>query len=65
MVIHSIALLFIQNNSQLKNKVKHAYLRLCQVHLDNGCLEDKGLFRSENILQMADFVRPVVLLLCF
>ena len=44
MVIHSFALLFIQNNSQFKNKLKHAYLCLFQVHLDNGCLEDKGLF---------------------
>ena len=35
-------------------------LRLCQVHLHNGCLEDKGLFRSANILQIADFVRRVV-----
>ena len=37
-----IALLFIQNNSQFENKLKHAYLRQSQVHLDSACLEDKG-----------------------
>ena len=35
--ISLIALLFIQNNSQFENKLKHAYL-----HLDSACLEDKG-----------------------
>ena len=35
------------------------------VHLDSACLEDKGLFRSANILQIADVVRRVVFLLCF
>ena len=60
-----IALLVIQNNSYFKNKLKHAYLRRCQVHLYNGCLEDKGLFSSANILQKADFVHRVVFLLCF
>ena len=61
-----IALLVIQkNNSYFKNKLNHAYLRRCQVHLYNGCLEDKGLFSSANILQKADFVHRAVFLLCF
>ena len=32
---------------------------------DTACLEDKGLFRSANIIQIADVVRRVVFLLCF
>ena len=52
-----LALLFIQNNSSFKNKLKHAYLRRCQVHLNNGYLEDKGLYRSANILQIANSVQ--------
>ena len=60
-----IALLVIQNNSQFKNKLNHAYLRRCQVHLINGCLEDKGLYRSANILQIANSVHRVVFLLFF
>ena len=35
------------------------------VLLDSACLEDKGLFRSANINQIADVVRRVVFLLCF
>ena len=46
-----IALIFIQNNSQFKNKLKHAYLCRCLVHLDSACVEDKELFRSANILR--------------
>ena len=60
-----IALLFIQNNSQFKNKLKHSYLRRCYFHLDSACSEDKGLFRSANILQIADVVRRIVFLVCF
>ena len=59
------ALLFIPNNSQFKNKLKDAYLRRCYFHLDSACLEDKGLFTSANILQIANAVRRVVFLLCF
>ena len=59
------ALLFIPNNSQFKNKLKDAYLRRCYFHLDSACSEDKGLFRSANILQIADAVCRVVFLLCF
>ena len=54
--ISLIALLFIQNNSQFKNKLKHAY-----VHLDSACLEDKELFRSANILQIPDVVFKLTL----
>ena len=36
----------IQNNSKLRNKLKHAYLRRCYVYIDNaslsGSLGDKG-----------------------
>ena len=60
-----IVLLFIQNNSWFKNKLKHAFLRRCQVHLGSGFLEDKGLFRSASIVQIADVVRRVVFSLCF
>ena len=59
-----IALLFIQNNSKFKNKLKHAYLGRCYVHIGISSLSrslgDKGLFRSANILQIADVVRRVV-----
>ena len=60
-----IVLLFIQNNSWFKNKLKHAYVCRCYVHLDSACLEVKGLFRSANMLQIADVVKRVVVLLCF
>ena len=60
-----IALLFNQNNSWFKNKLKHACLRRCEVHLDSAYLEDEGLFRSANILQIADVVRRIVFLVCF
>ena len=44
-----IVLLFIQNNSSFKNKLKHTNLHRCYVHLDSACLSgslgDKGLFR--------------------
>ena len=40
-------------------------LRIIILYLDSACLEDKGLFRSANILQIADVVRRVLLLLCF
>ena len=49
---------FIQNNSKLKNKLKHAYLGRCKVHIDSaslwGSLGDEALFRSANIRQIAD-----------
>ena len=49
---------FIQSNSKLKNKLKQAYLGRCKVHIDSaslrGSLGDEGLFRSANILQIAD-----------
>ena len=48
-----------------KNKLKHAYLPRCYFHLDSACSEDKGLFRSANILQIADAVCRVVFVLCF
>ena len=59
-----IALLFIQNNS----KFKQAKIRLPRsVDVNSACLSeslgDKGLFRSANILQGADVVLGVVVLL--
>ena len=64
-----IVLLFIQNNSQFKNKLNNAYLRRCLVHVyREGQKIKKGLFRSANILQIADVVFRVVFLLyllCF
>ena len=61
-----IVLLFLQNNSKFKNKLKHANLDRC---IDNaslsGSLGDKGLFRSANILQTADVVRPQAVLTMF
>ena len=51
--------LCIQHNSKFKSKLKHAYQRRYYVHLVSACLseslEDKGSFRSANILQ----IRPV------
>ena len=61
-----IVLLFLQNNSKLENKLKHANLGRC---IDNaslsGSLGDKGLFRSANILQTADVVLPHAVLTMF
>ena len=47
------------NNKAINEFGFNAYL------VDSAYLEDKGLFRSANILQIADVVRQVVFLLCF
>ena len=57
-------LLFLQNNSKFKNKLKHANLGRCK-HIDNASLSGLSLgawslLRSANILQIADVVRRVI-----
>ena len=47
------------NNKAINEFGFNAYL------VDSAYLEDKGLFRSANILQIADVVHRVVFLLCF
>ena len=64
---NNIVLLFIQNNSQFKNKLIDV-----QFIFNSACLSaslgDKGLISSANILQIADVIHQVVFflfLLCF
>ena len=59
-----IVLLFLQNNSKFKNKLKHSNLGRCK-HIDNASLSglilgDQSLLRSANIFQIADVVRRVI-----
>ena len=57
-----IALLFIQNNSNFKTSlnmltfVAVKFISIVPVYIWGG-LGDEGLFRSANILQIADIVR--------